>query len=286
MTIHRRFRVIFGAGACALVVLAACDSPSGAGRRACGAGELRLEPGDAVALGPNEDVCSLASAGDAEYVLAYLDTRGLDAARDGNEAYLVPSAGTDTPDETFGIQITVEGAARGAAASAVIPHPVAEVPPAMDAHAAAGPLLSTAPFALPGTWAAGDTFSVRVPCIGDCGVVTMLDQHATVLSVLDDWIAFAAVDGLPSAQLAAFHETLRQGWPTVRQHALPLLRDVLDDGRPVTTPAGRLLVLIEPELGPFSGFAHTAPSGDQVFGFVRLKLRPDLGAVNMAGLMA
>ncbi|HWK88583.1 MAG TPA: hypothetical protein VNP72_01260 [Longimicrobium sp.] len=270
--------------ALALTAAAACESPSGTEAEACGGATVWLEVGQAVALSPGEEPCSLAAG--AEYVLAYLDARGLEMARAGNETY-VPAGPGVVPDQAkFAVRITVDGPAAAVASRGAAVEAHAGPAAGMDADlAAAGPSHATSPFGVAGAPVPGDTFSVDVPCIG-CTVNGMLTFHATVAAVHDDWLTVAAVDGLPEAQLATYLETLRAAWPTARTHALPLLQHALAPGVPRTSPAGRLLVLVEPDLGTFSGYAQTAVDEDQVYGYVRLKLEPGVSQAWLAGLVA
>lgn len=234
--------------------LAACDSPAGAGERACG-GVLELDLGEAADLPEGED-CDLGRVAGAEYALAYVDGRAIALAETGQEPYRFNN-------ERY--SVTVTDLLSGGARTSRVPLPTRPDPPVhRDApdwtiFPSDGPRTYSGATGGEDGWTVGEAITVLDPCAPGSGCGERPTRAATVVRVYDGWLTVAAVQGEVSAELAGMLELLDQALPLVRQHALPLLRSAYTDGRmAVSRPGGaQLLVLLEGDHSTFAGRAFS-----------------------------
>lgn len=232
---------------------AACDSPAGAGERACG-GVLELDVGQAADLPEGQD-CDLGRVAGAEYALAYVDGRAIALAETGQEPY--------RPDnERYSVTVTdlLSGGARSSLHRATRHQPpVHRDAPDWTIVPTDGPRTYSGATGGEDGWTVGEAITVIDPCPQAGGCTEPSTRAASVVRVYDGWLTVAAVQGEVPAELAGMLELLDQAVPLVRQHALPLLRSAYTDGRlAVSRPGGgQLLVLLEGDNSTFAGRAFS-----------------------------
>ncbi|HEX2203541.1 MAG TPA: hypothetical protein VHG91_09600 [Longimicrobium sp.] len=260
--------------------LAACsDDPSGPGveREACAdagvsgaewAGDARLDRGEALLLEPGASLCLvLPDHGTREYVLAYLDTRALEAARTARETAL----------DTF--SVTVRDLSGPAAARATRLRPpsahawagLLEAPdflPAADVSEAPTP---NAPALRARPWTAGEDFVFYDRLQG-------AERPARVLRVYDGWLVLAAFDEAPADLQADFALRMDTAFAAFRQHFVNAL--------PTTSAgSGQLLVLADPTLSGAAGIAAGETVGGEAYTWISLIGRHGWTGTGLASLL-
>lgn len=212
------------------------------------AGELRLKVGETVRLSGEAGCLRLAPVAGAEYALAYLDARTVQAAASAAEPM---STGT-----SYGVAVAEAGQAAPAFSISRSSSVVAVDQPRRTVIAGS-PVLRAAP------WAAGDRFDVNDPAFGGtvpARVVKVYGGHL-VLAVAEDVAAAGGTDAFVARADTAFAALV--------QHGYPLFKAALSGSAPVTSSgSGQLLVIARPTSDGVLGSAVTVPNGTQRFHYV------------------
>jgi hypothetical protein len=164
------------------------------------AGDVRLAVGEAVPLATGAALClALPDASDREYVLAYLDTRAIEASRTAREPAL----------DSF--TVTVRGASSAAASRSparAAPRPAFH--PGDDLRTADWPgQVNFHPAARQMPWTQGETFTLLDNIRG-------VNRPARVHRVYDGWLVVAFFDDTPPPGMAHTVAVMDQAWPSIR----------------------------------------------------------------------
>jgi hypothetical protein len=227
-----------------LTLLAGCDgSPSDAAARECGEGAMRLDVGQAVDV-PLDEMCDLRPADGARYALAFYDAQLATLAETRDEPY------NGVEERTAFTVIEGDGTEAGGSFDAVpLPAPAAQSP---DYRVLAGASPRTSiETGTAGPWREGETMELGAPiCPQTC--------TSRVARVLDGWLVFAVEDATLGADAARAVAMFDAAAPLFRQHALPMLEQVLTPHRPVTSlAAGQLVVLFRGNVSGVAGLAYS-----------------------------
>ncbi len=218
----------------ALAMLAACEDATGGGgtrvAQTCAA-PIRLAVGESADLAADADGavrCRIQSSGSAEYVVSFVDTRATEKSRTQNEGYgdaFAPYTVTAALAEDVALAPAQAALASRSARAPDFDVQHAEPPPT------SGVLRAT-------PWTEGERFALY-------DGFPQAPRIARVLRVYDGHYVFAWFEGDNEALLGRFMAQLDSVWPSVRAHALPLLRAAYSDQDPVTSPgSGQYLVVL------------------------------------------
>lgn len=251
----------------ALALLAACgDGPSGprtsrddcAGQGGAYAGDVSLGVGQTLALAPGASLCLALPGGGAEYALAYVDTRAIQGSATARE----------TPLDSFVVRVTGAGGARAARI------PGREGPRPGPLFGEAGDLLPTVelsadpaltqPSARSAPWTDGEVFTLL-------DNVQLAERRARVRRIYDGWLVVATFEDEAIPAIDGTLAMLDAGWPSLRQHGVPLLDAVFGGVKPVTsTASGQLLMLVRRDLVNAAGVAYGATDGTNVYSWLAI----------------
>ncbi|HEU4452430.1 MAG TPA: hypothetical protein VFR81_05190 [Longimicrobium sp.] len=244
----------------------ACDRLNAAG--AVYAGDVQLGVGEAMPLAAGSSLClALPDAAGREYVLAYVDTRAIEASRTAREPAL----------DSF--TVTLRGGA-GAAASRTPVAPGAARRAALQPHddfrtADAPGQVNFHPAARQMPWTQGETFTLLDNIRGG-------NRPARVHRVYDGWLVVASFDDTPPPGMAQTVAVMDQAWPSIRQHGMPMLTAAFGRLPFSSLKAGQLLLVFRPDISA-GGVAYGATNGVDVFSW--LAVRPlDVNGGTMHGL--
>ncbi len=284
---HSRFRRLHLAlCAAALVGVGACVreesplAPRTDGLTTCGTSPIALAVGEAAApLNRNVRRCEIAAIVGAEYVVAWVDTRAIDAARTGTEPAFEPYPITLSiaPDSDFpgarsdGRADARANDVRAAADSAVIPHVI-------DRTGANSEILETRPRQRRTPWVLDEEFLLEDEFSG-------LPRPAKVMRVYAGGIVVARWVDDPTDDLALYLAQLDTAMALVQQHARPLMRHAFTAIDPSSTQAGQFLMLLQQDvLAPARSFAEV--SGDTLYTWMDLLPYPWTSATRFAQTLA
>jgi hypothetical protein len=220
--------------------LAACDGEHPAappGEEACAARALSLRPGESAALDEARAACfRLEGPAEAEYALAYVDTRQIARAADGAEWEYDWER-----EETYDVALS-PAALRG--------------PPPAASRAPAPPRRPTPPDGpvrarLESEHATGDYFFLREEPWREGDRLLVFDHDrdedrwARVLRVYDGRYVVAWREGDSPDSVARYLAQVDSAMPFVRAWGERALRDAYGDGNPVSSPgSGQLLWIL------------------------------------------
>ncbi|HST60245.1 MAG TPA: hypothetical protein VLK84_16180, partial [Longimicrobium sp.] len=258
------------------LALAACEDATGGGARAtqtCAA-PIRLAVGESADLAADADGevrCRIQSSGDAEYVVSFVDTRATEKSRTQNEGYgdaFEPYTVTAALAEDVALAPAPQALASLAARAPDFAVQHAEPPPT---H---GVVRAT-------PWTVGE----RLPLYDG---LAQAPRTARVLRVYDARYVFAWFEGDNEALLPRFLAQLDSVWPSVRDHALPLLRAAYSDQDPVTSPgSGQYLVVLRGAGGGTAlGWTRAAQEFDVPRFWTELKVLEQASHVRLGELVA
>jgi hypothetical protein len=257
-------------------LLAACEDATGGGAQGvqtCAA-PIRLGIGESAELAADAEGrvrCRIQSGGSAEYVVSFVDTRATDKSRTQNEGYGEAFAPYTV---TAALAQDVELApAAGALASLSARAPDFDVqhvePPPTHGVVRATP------------WTEGERFALY-------DGLPQVPRTARVLRVYDERYVFAWFEGDNEALLGRFVAQLDSVWPSVRAHALPLLRAAYSDQEPLTSPgAGQYLVVLRAQGGGTAlGWTAAAQDFDVPRFWTELKVVEQASHLRLGELLA
>ena len=247
----------------ALALLAGCggdgtgpaaDACAGAPGSAAAGPELRLAPGEARPLAAGRSLCLVLPDTEHAYVLAYVDTRASDAARQGPEPAL----------DSVTVRVRDLGGGARTALSAAAAHPglAVEEPDFATVRAQSQPL--THPAWRQAPWSEGETF----PLFDDR---RNLERSARVQRVYGSWLVVAAFVDEETPALTTTLGMLDAGWPILRDLGLPLLRAAFGEALPITSAgSGQLLLMVRGDLGTAVGMAFGTVVGPDVLSWLAI----------------
>lgn len=243
----------------ALLLLAACDDPAGeqATAQTC-TSVIQLAAGESAELPADAEGrvrCRIRAGTDAEFAVAFVDTRAVRKAETANEGY-----GDAFAPYTVSVALEEEVPA--------VPQAQGMAParaPDFDVQLAAPPAGSPSLRETP--WTVDERFSLY-------DGYTHVQRTARVLRVYEGGFAVAWFEGDNEPALPALLAQLDAAWPVVRDHALPLMRAAYSDALPRTSPgAGQYLVVLRGQ-GLSRGAGRTAA----VYDFGAPRIWTDLAA--------
>jgi len=267
--------------AAALVGVGACASdesplaPRADGLTTCGSRPVSLAVGEAAAPS-NRSVrrCEIAAIAGAEYVVAWVDTRAIDAARTGTEpAY-----------EPYPITLSIAPDASLTAA------PARALPAAMlgewdegtahliDRTAKSSGVLEARARQRRTPWVLDEEFLLEDDFSG-------LPRPAQVMRVYDGGIVVVRWIDEPTDGLALYLAQLDTAVALVQQHAQPLLRHAFTPTDPSSTQAGQFLLLLQQDVLA-SARSFSEVSGDTLYTWMDLLPYPWLSATRLAQTLA
>jgi hypothetical protein len=277
----RRLLVRLALGAVALVGVGACVddesplAPRTDGLTTCGSRPLTLAVGEAAApSNRNERRCEVAAIAGAEYVVAWLDTRAIDAARVGTEPSFEPYPITLSiaPDASL-------SAARPAdARAAVLAASDATAPLPVDRTGTRSGVLEARPRHRRTSWVLDEEFLLDDDYSG-------LPRPAQIVRVYDGGIVIARWADDPTDDLALYLAQLDTAVALVQEHVRPLLRHAFTATDPSSTQAGQFLMLLQQDVvAPARSFSEV--SGDTLYTWMDLLPYPWLSATRLAQTLA
>lgn len=216
------------------LALAACEDATGRGPRVsqtCTA-PVRLSVGESADLAADAEGrvrCTIQGSANAEYLVAFVDTRAIEKSRTQNEGYgaaFGPYGVSAALAEDVDAAPVMNASARFAAAPRA---------PDFDVQLAAPPadhgVLRETP------WMLDERFSLYDGAPQE-------PRPARVVRIYGPFV-FAWFEGDNEAELPAFLAQLDSAWAGVGGHALPLMRAAYSGQDPVTSPgAGQFLVVL------------------------------------------
>jgi hypothetical protein len=253
------------AGVAAIALLGACEHPGEPpidpsacdGSSAVYAGDVRLGVGEAMPLAAGGSLClALPDAAGREYVLAYVDTRAIEASRTAREPATLDS---------FTVSVgSLGGAAASRSRSPRAPGAIRSFLPVDDhlrTEVAMQEQVNFLPPARRTPWTQGEVFTLR-------DNIRNVDRPARVHRVYDGWLVVAAFEDTPPPAMARTVEVMDQAWPDIRQHGMPMVTAAFGE-RPFSSRlAGQLLLVFRPDLGNAGGVAYGATNGTDVFSWL------------------
>ncbi len=261
----------------ALLVLGACSevtpvAPRADGLKICGTAPIALAVGEAAApLNRNVRRCEIAAIAGAEYVVAWVDTRAIEAARTGTEPAFEP----------YPITLSIAPDANAMANAMANAQGIALPPP--EPHASERPanttgVLETRPRNRRTPWVLDESFLLEDNSSG-------LPRPAQVVRVYDGGIVVARWADDPTDGLALYLAQLDTAIALVQAHARPLLRHAFAGTDPSSTQAGQFLMLLQQDvLAPARSFAEV--SGDTLYTWMDLLSYPWTSATRFAQTLA
>jgi hypothetical protein len=273
----RRSLVRVAVGAAALLGIGACVgdesplAPRTDGLTSCGTRPVALAVGEAAApTNRNVRRCEVAAIVGAEYVVAWVDTRAIEAARVGTEPSFEPYPITLSiaPDASF-------SAARSTAALAL---PDTAAPHLIDRTAASTGILGQRARERRTLWTLGEEFFLQDEFSG-------LPRAARVMRVYDGGIVVVRWIDDPTDDLALYLAQLDTAVALLEQHARPLLRHAFTAINPTSSQAGQFLLLLQQDVAvPARSVAEV--SGDTLYTSMELLPYPWLSATRLAQTLA
>lgn len=241
----------------------------------CGSRPVALAVGEAAApTNRNVRRCEIAAVTGAEYIVAWVDTRAIDAARMGTEPSYEPYPVTLSiaPDASF-------SAARPTAslAAAEVPHWI-DLTGANNGKTGNNEILGIRPRQRRTPWVLDEEFFL-------IDEVNGLPRSAKVMRVYDGGIVVVRWIDEPTVDLALYLAQLDSAVALVQQHARPLLRHVFTATDPSSTQAGQFLLLLQQDVvAPARSFSEV--SGDTLYTWMDLLPYPWLSATRLAQTLA
>lgn len=279
-----RTRLILGL---ATLSLAACRADEGPlapradGLRTCGRTAIALEVGEAAApLNRAEHRCEIAAIAGAEYVVAWVDTRAIDAARTGTEPSFEPYPITLSIAPEFPLAMsraTVRSMAALARPTLEEPSGV-HAPLTIERTGAQSGILETRPRQRRTPWVLNEEFLLEDDYSG-------LPRPAQVVRVYDGGIVVARWVDDPTDDLELYLAQLDTAMQLVQTHARPLLRQAFSSTDPNSTQASQFLMLLQQDvLAPMRSFSEV--SGDTLYTWMDLLPYPWVSATRFAQSLA
>lgn len=259
-----------------IAVLGACDDPaggSGSASQTCAA-PVQLAVGESTDLAADADGrvrCRIRASGDAEFVVAFTDTRATRKALTENEGY----------GDAFSAYTVTAALDEDVAPAPPAPEPAARSArraPDFDVQSAVPPyhgVLRETP------WTLDERFELY-----DGGI--QAPRTARVMRIYAGRYVYAWLEGENEPQLAPFLAQLDSAWAAVGAHAVPLLRGAYSDQDPRTSPGSGqyLTVLRAVGRGTAAGWTISLEDFGEPRIWTELKVIPQASAMRLGEIVA